>query len=405
MTRQADTKPGVLIFVGSFDQGGSERQAVQVARLLHESGRYRVGLACLQDGGVLRAEVERLGLGRIPSFPLTSFYDRNALAQLRRFTRYLRERRIDVVQSFDFYTNVFGMAGAFLARVPARIAARRETAGTKTAAQRLVERRAFGLAHVVAANSEAVRRELLSDGVPAGKVVTIYNGMDTRRVAPGEHTPRAETLALLGLPREEGRRFVTIVANMRHAMKDQRTFLRAARRVREAVPGASFVLAGEGELLEETRAYASELGLGGDAFFVGRCARVSELLAVSDVCVLSSKGVEGFSNSITEYMAAARPVVATDVGGAREAVVEGETGYVVAPGDDAGMAERIVSLLQEPERAREMGRRGREVVERKFSCEAQLARTEQLYARLLARRARSGGDRSDEKSLAGAAGG
>src|ERR1051325_10383095 len=140
-------KPNVLQLVGSFHQGGSERQAVQVTRLLGESGRYNVHLACLDPTGPLRAEADALGL-EIPAFPLTSFYDRNMAAQLRRLARYLRERRIEVVQSYDFYTNVFGMTGAALARTPVRIAARRESAGrktpgTKTGAQRFVERCAF----------------------------------------------------------------------------------------------------------------------------------------------------------------------------------------------------------------------------------------------------------------------
>jgi glycosyltransferase involved in cell wall biosynthesis len=376
-------KPNVVIFTGSFDQGGSERQAVQLARLLHESGRYRVSVACLKDGGVLRGEVEQLGLGEIPSFPLTSFYDRNMIAQLRRCVRYLRAQEIDIVQTFDFYTNVFGMTAAALARVPVRIAARRETAGTKTAAQLWTERRAYRLAHAVVANSDAVRQELIASGVPARKLLTIYNGMDVERIAPQSRLTREEALPLFKLPVEGARRFVTIVANMRHAMKDQATFLRAARRVREAVPEAAFVLAGEGELLEQTRAYAAEIGLRDHAFFIGRCAQVSELLNISDVCVLSSRGVEGFSNSITEYMAAARPVVATDIGGAREAIVEGQTGFVVAPGDDEAMATRIVALLQDAELARAMGRRGREVVEQKFSCAAQLEHIEQLYEKLL----------------------
>jgi glycosyltransferase involved in cell wall biosynthesis len=215
--------------------------------------------------------------------------------------------------------------------------------------------------------------------------------MDLERVAPEPRLSRAEAARLFNLPEEPERRFVTIVANMRHALKDQRTFLRAARRVRESVPEAAFVLAGEGELLDETRAFAGELGLAHSAFFIGRCARVSELLNISDVCVLSSKGVEGFSNSITEYMAAARPVVATDIGGAREAIVEGETGYIVAPEDDALMAERIASLLQDPVRAREMGARGRRVVEEKFSCEVQLERIERLYEQLLSGARRAGG--------------
>lgn len=378
-------KPNVLQLAGSFHQGGSERQAVQTARLLHESGRYNVHVACMERDGVMLGEVERLGLGEIPEFRLNSFYDLNAAKQLRRFAHYLRERRIDVVQTYDFYTNVFGMAGASLARVPVRIAARRETEGVRTPAQKFVERRAFNLAHIIVANSEAVRSEVIKGGIKPRKIVTIYNGMDTTRVAPRERVNREQVLEELGLPVDAGRRFVTIVANMRHAMKDQATFLRAAQRVRAVVPDAAFVLAGEGELVESLRAQALELGLEYDAFFIGRCARVADLLAVSSVCVLSSKGVEGFSNSIIEYMAAARPVVATDVGGAREAVVDGETGYIVRPEDDEEMARRIISLLKEPERARSMGERGLRVVREKFSCEAQLAEVEKLYERMLSK--------------------
>src|SRR5262249_55996952 len=121
-----------------------------------------------------------------------------------------------------------------------------------------------------------------------------------------------------------------------------------------------------------------------DVFFTGRCEHIADLLSISDVCVLSSVA-EGFSNSILEYMGASRPVVATNVGGAREAIIEGETGYLVRPGDDETMAARITELLRNPDRARSMGRRGRQVVEQKFSPAAQLAQTEQLYDLLLAR--------------------
>ena len=89
----------------------------------------------------------------------------------------------------------------------------------------------------------------------------------------------------------------------------------ARRRTRaRCPPGARFIIAGEGELTAEMRGLAKELGLEREAFFIGRVDRVADLLAVSDVCVLSSKA-EGFSNSILEYMAASRPVVVTDVGG------------------------------------------------------------------------------------------
>lgn len=378
-------KPNVLLFIDSFNQGGTERQVVQLARLLRASGRYRVHLACLKNEGVLRNEVERAGFTDIPEFRLKSFCEPEALRQVRRFARLLKEREISLVETHDFYTNIFGMTGAALARVPVRLASRRETDGFRTRAQKWTERRAFNLAHGIIANSDAVRRQLMRDGVPGEKIVTIYNGMDTARVQPRADFRRDEVLASLGLPVDEKRRFVTIVANMHHEMKDQASFLRAARIVREAVPDAGFVLAGEGQLTEGLRALSAKLGLERDAFFIGRCAQVSDLLAVSEVCVLSSKGVEGFSNSIIEYMAAARPVVATDIGGAAEQIVDGETGYIVRPEDAETMAARIIALLEEPSRARVMGERGLSRVREEFSCEAQLERTEALYERMLSR--------------------
>jgi glycosyltransferase involved in cell wall biosynthesis len=368
----------VLQFINSFHQGGSERQAVQLARLLSESGRYHVRVACLDGEGVLREEVSALGTGDIPEYGLTSFYDRNMATQLRRCASFLREQKIDVVHTHDFYTNVFGMMAATLARVPARISSRRETTGMRSSAQKKVERLIYRSAHRIVANSEAVRRQLIVEGVDEAKIVTIYNGLDMKRLTP--HLSRDEVLASFNLP--GARRFVTIVANLRHDVKDHPMFLRAARRVHLEVPGAAFLIVGEGELTEKMRALATELGLERDVFFTGRSEQVADLLSISEVCVLSSRA-EGFSNSILEYMAAARPVVATDVGGAREAIVEGEAGYLVASGDDEEMAARIVELLQDEQGARRMGERGREIVRRKFSCEAQLERTLALYDQLV----------------------
>ncbi len=332
--------------------------------------------------GDLGKELNQVGFGDIPAFPLNSFYDHNTVIQLTRFARFLRERKIDLVHTSDFYTNIFGMAGARLAGVPARIATRRETNGVRTPAQKFVERRAYQLAHAIVANAEAVRNQLIEEGVHGNKIVTIYNSLDQERVTP-RHS-RGEIFNMFKLPPKGHYRFVTIVANLFLQVKDYPTFLRAAQRVRQAIPEARFVIAGEGPLEEMIRALARELGLERDVFFTGHCNQVAELLSISDVCVLSSKA-EGFSNSILEYMGAGCPVVVTNVGGAREAVIEGETGYLVEAGDYETMAARIVELLRNPERARAMGRSGRQVVEQKFSCAAQLAQTEQLYDRLLAR--------------------
>lgn len=373
----------VLHLIGSFDQGGSERQALQLARLQVESGAVEVKLACFDEGGVLQSQAEELIDGKIPSFPLTSFYNFKTLQQLRRFSQYLRAQHIDVVHTHDFYTNVFGISGASLAGVNARVASRRETFGFRTENQKRVERTVYRAAHAIVANAEAVKHQLIAEGVNAEKIFTIHNGIDASRVQPPASLSRADAMALFDLPSDPDGRFVTIVANMHHPVKDQSTFLRAAKQVREQCTNVGFILAGEGDLQEELRALAKELGIEKDVFFIGRCERLAELLYVSDVCVLSSTA-EGFSNSILEYMAAGKPVVATDVGGAREAIIEGETGYLVSKGDDQSMADRIIQLLNDPDKASLMGQNGKQIVQNKFSCDAQLQLTTALYERLLA---------------------
>jgi glycosyltransferase involved in cell wall biosynthesis len=224
--------------------------------------------------------------------------------------------------------------------------------------------------------------------VDARKISVVYNGLDLARVKPTAHFQREQVLESFGVSALSGRQVVTIVANLEHTVKDHPTFLRAAARVLVSIPQVVFLIAGEGELLDSLRKLGSELGIKESILFLGRCERVADLLAISDVCVLSSRA-EGFSNSILEYMGAGRAVVATDVGGAREAVREGETGYIVSAGDDRSMSERIISLLRDPQRAREMGERGRAIVKERFSCQAQLAETLALYDRLLTQNLRS----------------
>jgi len=377
-------KPRILQLIDSFDQGGSERQALELTRLLHDSGKYEVLLASLKAEGVLRASIENLKLGDVPSYPLTSFYDVNAIKQLRRLVQHLRSSRIDVLHTHDFYTNIFGMTAGLLAGVKVRIASRRDTSGMRSRGQMRAARLAYSLAHQIVANSEAVNQKLIDEGIKAERIAVVHNGLNLERIKPSANISREEILSGLGVA-GTSRQFVTIVANMRHAVKDYPMLLRAAQRMSKLMPDVGFLLAGEGELQGSLKQLAVQSGIEGNTFFLGRAESVANLLSVSDVCVLSSKA-EGFSNSILEYMAAGRAVVATDVGGAREAIVEGETGYIVPAGNDELMAERIIGLLRDPLKAQSMGEQGRRVVEEKFSSQALLRNTEALYERLLTAR-------------------
>jgi len=374
-------KPNVLFIIDSFEQGGSERQALQLLRDLHHSGRCNVRLVCLQNKGTLRAEAEQLGIGEIHEYALTSFYDLNFLKQLRRLVRFVKQNEIDVVHTHCFYTNIFGMAGAFLAGVAARITSKGETDGFRTPMQKRAERFSFRLAHRVIANCLVVQNQLIREGVNPKRIIQHYNGLDLERMKVRSDLTREEARAMFGLPND--RRFVTIVANLRNPVKDHLMFLRAAASVRAAIPDAAFVIAGEGELMPSLRQLARALGIANDVHFIGRCDGVASLLFASDVGVLSSKA-EGFANAILEYMASGLPVVSTDAGGVREAIIEGETGFIVPSGDDELMAERIIQVMRDNDKARAMGTLGKAIVAENFSSDRHLKNTLELYEELLA---------------------
>jgi glycosyltransferase involved in cell wall biosynthesis len=372
-------KKNVLQITGSFHQGGSERQAVQLTRLLRQNDSFNVFLAALNNEGVLKPEADALGFDEIPEFPLTSFYNYNFLKQLKRCVRFIKKNKIEIVQTHDFYTNIFGITAARLAGVPLKIAAKRETSGVKSRAQKTIEKQIFVAASRIVANSKAVENYLVNKGIAQEKINVIYNGLDLERLTPKE-TNRRKICDELNLPTDENIKFITLVANLRHTVKNQPMFLRAAKTVAEKFPAAHFVLAGEGELKNDLEILAGELKIADRAHFIGRCTSVPELLAISYAGVLTSFA-EGFSNSILEYMAARLPVVATSVGGASEAIIENETGFIVESNDAETMSERLIKLLKNPEEATKMGELGRRFVEENFSCERQLRQTLELYSR------------------------
>ena len=375
-------KKRVLQFIGSFNQGGSERQAVSLTRLIQTEGNFDVFLATLNKEGVLLDEVNGLGLPEIEEFKLTSFYNVNFVKQLRRCASYLRENKIDIVHSHCFYANIFGMAAATLAGVPVRVASKRETGKMRTAAQDFVEKLAFGRADAIVVNAAAVRNHLIQNSIEPEKIRIIYNGLDFSRFS-NSNPNRLRVFESYGLPADENIRFVTLVANLRHAVKNVPNLLRAAKTVTAKVPDTHFVIAGEGELESDLKEMASELGVAQNVHFIGGCTDVPALLDISDICVLTSTA-EGFANSILEYMAAGKAVVATNVGGAAEAIVDGETGYLIPSGDDPALAARLIELLGDGQKTKKFGAEGKRVVSERFSQDAQLTATLKLYKDLLA---------------------
>jgi glycosyltransferase involved in cell wall biosynthesis len=172
------------------------------------------------------------------------------------------------------------------------------------------------------------------------------------------------------------------VANLL-SYKGHEVLLEAMRTIVDRAPGAKLLLAGEGPMRDAIEAKRRALGLDKNVVLLGVRSDVPALLAVADLVVHPSFQ-EGFSNAILEAMAAAKPVVATAVGGNPEAVVDGETGILVPPHDPVALANAMERLINEPVLAKKMGEAGRQRVIQEFRIEDAVARYAALYERLVA---------------------
>lgn len=367
-------KRKILQLVGSFHQGGSEQQAIQLIKTLREKGIAEIFVATLDKNGPLLGQFSDIEQADIQEFSLRSFYDINFLRQIKECSKLIRRHNIDIVQTHDFYTNVFGILSAKTARRVRVIAAKRETGGMRSSAQQKIESMLLKRADRIVANSDAVRDLLISYKIDGTKINTIYNGVDLQRFS--RPFDRREICEMFGLSYSD--KFITMVGNLRHAVKNYPMFLRAADLITKKFNDIHFIVAGEGDLQPELENMAIDLGIKDNVHFLGRCSAVPELLSISHVGVLTSDA-EGFSNSILEYMAAGLPVVATNVGGAAEAIAENISGFLIEPNDHRSLAERLCYLIQNENIATEFGREGRKSVSTNFDRETQLLKMLRLY--------------------------
>ena len=161
-------------------------------------------------------------------------------------------------------------------------------------------------------------------------------------------------------------------------VKDHASLFSAVARV----PGLHLAVLGDGELRATLEALAHELGISDRTHFTGWWTDVPSALADLDLVVLSSRN-EGTPVALIEALAAGRPVVATDVGGVRHVVQDGETGWLCGTGDSAGLARLMRQVISEPETAARLAEAGRLRVAARFGYERLLAEHRSLYEELL----------------------
>lgn len=334
----------IALLHGLRAYGAVERYIAAIAQALgDEAVLVHYDDPALAPFGDLGVRTERLPE---TSAPRTTF-------ELTRLLRRLRPRVVHVMEVWPP-----ALVAARLARVPRVLVTHHtpELPRRDNLAGRLWQRLAWATRPGVIYTSEADRER---DGRRPSHVIPL--GIDLEHFASG-------TPALDG----------TVVGNVARLaeQKGHRTLIEAVPAVLERHPEARFVIAGEGELREEIEQLAEPFG--GHVSILGNRSDVADLLASFDVFAYPSR-FEGLCLAVIEAQAAGVPVVATPVGGIRETVLDGETGFLVPIGDAAALAERISYVLDHPEEAHRVADEGRRRARARFSQERMVAETLALY--------------------------
>jgi glycosyltransferase involved in cell wall biosynthesis len=374
-------KPNALFVIGSLEIGGAEKQMQLLVGELH--GRtHCCHVYSLQGGGPLKKWFEALGVavfsGGLKKEDIARAPWKVVPAEWRLF-RLVQELSPSVIHCFLPLITFMGALAGRIARVPLVVTSRRAlgTHQRRHPVLRPLDHVAARLSHRITVNSQAVRDDMVRcENVDVSKLLLIYNGVDTR--------PFRAALSCLKDVRQDlnlkkTTKLMIVIANL-IPYKGHLELLHAAKEVVERFPDALFLLVGEDRgIQKDLERDVVNLGIGQSVRFLGRRDDVPALLTASDISILPSHE-EGFSNVILESMAAGLPVVATNVGGNSEAVLDGITGWIIPPEDPRALAAKIIDLLKDPDRAEEWGKRGRERVNQMFTVKKMVAAHLDLYA-------------------------
>jgi glycosyltransferase involved in cell wall biosynthesis len=359
---------------------GGQSQVMYTVVGLREAGQ-RAALVAHPEGELLRRMSE--GMDLIPLAPRNEI----DLAAAWRLSRVFKKMLPDVVHAHD--PHAVSMAATALS-----IAA--PTPRPLFVASRRIEFRIghnsfsrwkYSQVDCFLAISGAVRDRLVADGIPSFKIVVVHEGVDVERVV---HLPSGNVHAALYLPTH-----APVVGNIGALVtqKAQHHLIDAAAIVVKQVPDVRFVIFGEGELREALEDLVKHKHLERHVFLAGFRPDVLELMKDFDVFALSSIN-EGMCTSLVDAMAAGKPAVAFAVGGVPEVLADGETGFLVAPRDDKGLAEKIVLLLKDETLRKKMGEAGLARARRLFTVERMVRETAAVYEDLLAARSKLSGQGS-----------
>lgn len=364
----------ILFLITSLAYGGAETQVVRLATRLKARG-WEVRVVSLTPP---RAYLEKLEGEGIPVFSLEIKHKLPDPRPFLRLARLIRKWRPQIVHSFMVHANLLARLVRPIAPAPILICSARNTfEGGRL--RELLYRVTDPLCDVTTQVCQiGLERYVRIGAVPRHKIRYIPNGVDTDIFKP-DLKARIEWREKLSVEDH----FVWLAVGRFDPQKDYPNMLHAFPHVLRESAKTVLLIAGDGPLRPEMEKLACELRVEKHVRFLGICRDVPQLMNAADAFVMSSAW-EGMANVLLEASASGLPIVATNVGGNGEIVVDGETGFLVPPKDPEALAQTMLRLMNLPEgERRRIGEKGRRHVEQNFALDRVVDQWEALYKELL----------------------
>jgi glycosyltransferase involved in cell wall biosynthesis len=352
---------------------GGEQQMFYLARGLAERGIWTA--MALQPNGPAETRARRAGL---PVYRIAMHGEWDVMAAMA-IARTARAGGFNILHAHTAHAQSLIMLARFPGLAPCRLVAHRRIefpVGKGLLGLGRIKYRLGVDAYVAVSNR--VKETLLRARVPEWRVFPVHTVTNPERFR--DVRADAGLRASLGIPRDA---FVigNIAALVEH--KDHRTLLEACRIVRDRVPQTYVVIVGEGPLRQRVLAKAEALQMADRLVMTGFRQDIPQLIGAFDAFALSSTE-EGLSGTLLEVAASGCPIVTTDAGGAREAILHEQSGIVVPPGSPKALASGLLRLHDEPDTARAFAERGLERVRAHFTPDQLTEQTIRVYERVLA---------------------
>lgn len=344
---------------------GGEQQASWLIRGLVASG-HEVTIVARPESAFIQSDHGGLSIKRI-AMALRSEFD---VWSAWRIAKIVNDSGVDILHAHTSHAHSIACIARVLAGTGKVVVSRRVGFTPK---DNPINRWKYKLPDKFISVSEMVNHVLAEFGVAESKREMVYSSIDLRTLDV-EPLTRSE----LGVP-ESAPLLVSAGALVGH--KDIHNLVSAIPAVLQAYPDAQLLIAGEGELRGTIEQHIEDLGLVESVALLGHRTDVPRLVRAADVYV-SSSWSEGLGTSLLEALGCQVPVVATVAGGVPEMVINGETGYLVPNRDSNALSASIIEALGNPEKAREMAKNGRRLVEDKFIVERMVEGTLRVYESL-----------------------